>query len=133
MKQPPITLSDLKGMACAPLNQHLFEEEVKVKKRSKYNNVKVEFDGYVFDSQKECNVYIALRMRITAGEITGLELQVPYELNEGGSHSYKYIADFEYIENGVKITADAKGFKTAVYRKKKKLMLKVWGIEILEY
>ena len=34
MKQPPITLKDLKGMACAPLNQHLFEEikKVKVKK-----------------------------------------------------------------------------------------------------
>ena len=129
----PIQLSDLKNSACAHLNQHLFVEvEKKVKKRSKYNNVKVEFGGYVFDSQKECNVYIALRMRLVAGEITDLKLQVPYELNEGGTHSYKYFADFEYIENGKLITADAKGFKTAVYNKKKKLMQKVYGIEIIE-
>ena len=133
MKQPPITLSDLKGMACAPLNQHLFEEEIKVKKRSKYNNVKVEFDNILFDSQKECNVYIALRMRLVAGEITDLELQVPYSLNEGGAFSYTYYADFQYIENGKLITADCKGFITAVYKKKKKLMQKIHNITILEF
>ena len=133
MKQLPITLSDLKGMACAPLNQHLFEEEVKIKKRSKYNNVKVEFDNILFDSQKECNVYIALRMRLVAGEITDLKLQIPYELNEGGSHSYKYFSDFTYLEKGILVVADAKGFRTAVYKKKKRLMQKVYGIEILEF
>ena len=133
MKAAPITLADLKNMACAPLNQHLFIEPVKVKKRSKYNNVKVEFDGYVFDSQKECNVYIALRMRITAGEIKDLKLQVPYSLNEGGAFSYTYISDFTYIENGILIVADAKGFRTAVYKKKKKLMQKVHNITILEF
>ena len=133
MKAALITLADLKNMACAPLNQHLFIEPVKVKKRSKYNNVKVEFDGYVFDSQKECNVYIALRMRITAGEITDLKLQVPYSLNEGGAFSYTYIADYTYIENGILIVADCKGFKTVTYKKKKKLMQKVYNITILEF
>lgn len=127
-----IQLSDLKNSACAPLNPHLFAEGKKEKKRSKYNNVKVELDGHVFDSIKECNVYIQLRMLLRANEITDLRLQVPYELNEGGSHSLKYIADFEYIENGIKKTVDAKGFKTVSYKKKKRLMQKVHGISIIE-
>lgn len=120
-------------MACISRNPHLLEPEKKIIKRSKYGNVKVFFDEHTFDSQKECNVYIGLRMRLIAGEISNLQLQVKYSLNEGGAFTYTYIADFEYIENGKLITADAKGFRTVVYRKKKKLMLKVWGIEILEF
>ena len=130
--KPPIQLSDLKKTACAHLNQHLFEVEKKVKKRSKYNNVKVELDGHVFDSIKECNVYIQLRMLLRANEISDLRLQAEYELNEGGTHSLKYFADFEYIENGIKRTVDVKGFRTKVYLKKKRLMQKVHGIEIIE-
>lgn len=119
-------------MACAPLNQHLFPEEIKIKKRSKYNNVKVDFDRHTFDSQKECNVYIGLRMRLIAGEISNLQLQVKYELNEGGTHSYKYIADFVHVENGKIVVTDAKGFRTTVFKKKAKLMLQVWGITVVE-
>ncbi len=112
------------------MNQHLVEE--KPKKRSKYNNVKVEFDGHQFDSQKECNHYIVLRARLKAEEITDLRLQVEYELNEGGSHSLKYIADFVYLENGIVKVVDVKGYRTAIYKKKCKLMEKVHGIEIIE-
>lgn len=133
MKREPLTLESFKNTVAGRRvdNAHLFEVG-KEKKRSKYNNVKVEFDGFSFDSQKECNVYIGLRMRLRAKEISDLRLQVPYQLNENGAFSYTYIADFEYIENGVKVTADAKGFKTAVYRKKAKLMMKVWGITVVE-
>lgn len=102
------------------------------KGKSKMGNVKVELDGYTFDSKKECRRYVELRMLQTIGEIKDLRLQVPYELNEGGSHSLKYVADFEYIRNGVKVTEDAKGYKTVTYKKKRKLMLSVHGITILE-
>ena len=34
-----------------------------------------------------------------------------------------YYADFTYIENGEQIVEDVKGFRTEVYRIKKKLML----------
>jgi hypothetical protein len=95
-------------------------------------NVKVEFDGHVFDSKRECSRYIQLRMLLVAGEITDLNLQVPYELNEGGTHSLKYVADFVYIRNGSEVIEDSKGYKTVVYKKKRKLMLKLYGIEILE-
>ena len=62
MKSPPITLSDLKGMACAPLNQHLFEEikKVKVKKISKE---KVWIEYRLQDFAKENNLILQLEYR----------------------------------------------------------------------
>lgn len=50
------------------------------KQRSKYGNQKVYVDGYEFDSRKESRRYIYLKQRQKAGEITGLELQVSFEL-----------------------------------------------------
>ena len=128
----PIQLSDLKKTACAHLNQHLFVEVEKVKKRSKYNNVRVELDGHLFDSQRECNYYIQLRMLLRANKISDLRLQVEYQLNEGGTHSLKYRADFVYWDNGVEKVVDVKGFRTKVYLKKKRLMKKIYGIDLIE-
>jgi len=133
LRTPLPTLADLKSMKCIARNPHLLKPNKKVSKKSKYGNVKVVFDNHSFDSQKECNVYISLRMRLRAKEITDLRLQVPYSLNKGGTFTYTYIADFTYLENGITIVADAKGFKTKVYLKKKKLMLHVYNITVLEF
>jgi len=44
-----------------------------------------------------------------------------------------YRADFTYVnEDGQPIVEDVKGFRTPVYRLKKKLMRALYGIEILE-
>lgn len=103
-------------------------------KRSKYGSRKVEYNGIVFDSEKECKRYKDLLLMIKAGDIGLLRLQVPYELNEGGSHSLKYIADFVYVDakTGITVVEDAKGFRTVEYRKKKRLMKKIHGIDIHE-
>ena len=101
-------------------------------KESKYGNKRVSIDNISFMSKKEANRYVDLKRLFAAGIISDLKLQVCYELNHGGTHSYKYIADFVYMENGQQVVEDAKGFRTAVYRKKAKLMLKVHGITILE-
>ena len=122
------SIDDIKKSKCAHLNPHLTE----VKKKGKYGNKKVDYDGYIFDSQKECARYLELKMLVAIGEVTDLKLQVPYELNEGGTHSYKYIADFVYMRGGKEVVEDVKGYKTVIYKKKKKLMLKIYGIEILE-
>lgn len=104
------------------------------KRITKYGNKKVMCDGHVFDSKKEAKRYKELLLLLKAGEIGYLELQVPYELNEGGTHSLRYIADFVYVESrtGQRIVEDAKGYRTTVYKKKKRLMKKVHGIEIKE-
>lgn len=104
------------------------------RKKSKYGNSKVFVDGLTFDSKHEYHVYQQLKLRELIGEITELRLQVPYELNEGGSHSLKYVADFVYFDKvlGKEVVADAKGTLTKVYKKKRVLMLKLYQIEILE-
>jgi len=115
------------------LNQHLEEKTVKVKK-SKYGNNKKEVDGITFDSEKEANRYKDLKILLKAGEIGLLELQVPFELNPGGTYSLKYYADFIYLDSrtGEKVVEDVKGFRNKTYSQKRKLMKKVHEIDIKE-
>jgi hypothetical protein len=47
-------------------------------------------------------------------------------------HGVKYIADFTYTRNGLYVVEDSKGCKTADYIIKRKLMLQVHGIKVLE-
>lgn len=140
-KRSTISLEDLKNTACAkiPANRKLLEQfcqkkDSSRKKKSKYGNSKKEVDGIVFDSTKEANRYGELKLLLKAGVIGMLELQVPFELNEGGSYSLRYIADFvySYATTGEKIVEDAKGHRTREYIRKRKLMKKVHGIIIKE-
>lgn len=126
------TIEDLKKSRVAGINQHLILR--KVKSKSKYGNNKREVDGILFDSEKEAKRYGELKLMAKAGAIGLLELQVPFELNTGGTHSLKYIADFVYINGntGDRIVEDCKGFRTREYKKKRRLMKKVHGIEIKE-
>ena len=91
-------------------------------------------DGIIFDSEKEANRYRELSFLLKAGVIGLLERQVEFELNEGGTHSLKYIADFVYLraDTGEKVVEDCKGFRTKEYRKKKRLMREVHNIQIFE-
>lgn len=102
----------------------------KPKKAPKYRNTKVIYDSIKFDSQGEANRYIVLKQREKQAIISDLKLQPQFELNEGGTFSFKYRADFSYWENGELIIEDFKGMQTAVFKKKKKLMKKVHGIDI---
>lgn len=104
-------------------------------KASIYGNKRTEVDGIKFQSKKEAKRYGELKLLLKAGKIGLLRLQVPYELNPGGTHSYKYIADFVYrlTDTGAEVVEDVKGWAgKPVYKKKKKLMLKVHGITIKE-
>jgi len=102
--------------------------------RAKYGNNKVEWQGLKFDSTKEYLRYRELLLLLKHGVIGQLRRQVPYELNEGGTHSYKYVADHVYMmaDTGETIVEDVKGHLTVVYKKKRKLMKKLFNITILE-
>lgn len=132
-----ISLEDIRNSAAGkrPENAHLFGQGGKKNvRRAKYNNEKVNYDRKVFASKREYNRYRELLVALKHGVIGMLRLQVPYELNEGGTHHYKYVADFVYtdVKTGIEIIEDCKGFRTREYEKKKRLMLKVHGIEIKE-
>ena len=108
---------------------------------SKYGNRKVTVDGITFDSQTEADRWAWLRIMERGGVIKDLRRQVRYELVPKQTDenmkmiesSVSYIADFVYRDQeGKEIVEDAKGYKTDVYRIKKKLMLWVHGIRIQE-
>ena len=128
------TIEDLRKSPVFELNKHLFEIAPKEKRKSKYGAKKTVVNGIVFDSKKEAERYKSLSFLLKVGAIGFLELQVPFELNPGGLFSLKYVADFVYVDSktGEKIVEDVKGMLTAVYKKKKKLMLKIHKIKIHE-
>lgn len=138
-KKVTISLDDIRNSACAHLNQHLFAESVQKKpesgkKRSKYGNNRTAVDGIVFDSAREANRYKELKILLKAGMIGMLERQVPFELNECGTHSLKYVADFVYTDalTGQKVVEDVKGHRTREYLKKRRLIFKIHKIKIKE-
>lgn len=106
--------------------------------KAKYNNRKVTVDNIQFDSIKEADRYIELKLLQRAGKIQDLELQPKFELipkyKIGGRSVRKmeYVADFKYIENGKTVVEDVKGMKTEVYKIKKKLFEFIFNIEITE-
>jgi hypothetical protein len=134
-----ITLDDLRKTACAPLNQELLNQSnlTTLKKKRKYNNEPVEFDGKKFQSTKERDRYILLRYRQGMGEIKELECQVRFLLESNDEKICDYVADFSYteIKNNLFIVEDVKSAATRKlrpYRMKKKLMFAQYKIEIKE-
>lgn len=99
----------------------------KYKSKNKYNAKKTVIDGIKFDSKKEAQHYMELKLLQRAGEISNLELQPRFLLQEGfkkNGETYKpiyYIADFKYIEKGQVIVEDVKGKETEVFKLKRKL------------
>lgn len=110
-------------------------------KESKYKNRKVVIDGHTFDSKKESKRYIDLKLLVKAGEISDLQMQVVFVLvpavvlDGRKKPDMRYVADFTYVQGGLKIVEDVKSLATrklAAYRQKKHLMKSVHGIEIQE-
>lgn len=71
---------------------------------NKYRNKKIQVDMYVFDSIAESRRYKELKLLERAGEISELELQPKFLLQEGFKKNGKtyrkveYIADFMYYQ-----------------------------------
>lgn len=62
------------------------------------------------------------------------ELQPKYKINDKTIRAISYVADFVYWDNTKKevIIEDTKGFRTEIYKLKKKLFEYKYGIEIKE-
>lgn len=125
-------------------------------KKNKYNARKVEYDGILFDSQKEVLRYKELSLLRSEGIISNLQRQVKYVLiptqrepavlgPRGGvkpgkliENECSYLADFVYTvnETGETVVEDVKGYKKGeaykVFTIKRKLMLFVYGIQVKE-
>lgn len=107
---------------------------------SKYHNKKVNYNGITFDSIKEKNRYIELKLLEKAGLIKDLKLQYEFELQPAFTLKNKkirkisYIADFYYFDNKLNdyVVEDTKGMRTEIYRIKKKMFEYRYKKEIIE-
>lgn len=89
-----------------------------------------------YASKKEAKRAQELKLLEKAGKITELREQVRFELipKQGGERACHYVADFFYRvgKYGDQVIEDVKGMRTREYIIKRKLMLHVHGIRILE-
>lgn len=101
---------------------------------SKYRNIPIIIDGLRFPSKKEGFRYLVLKRLQEQGEIKDLKLQIPYKLEINGVKICSYRADFVYFDvpKNKEIVEDVKGYKTDIYKFKKKLMLALHNIDIYE-
>lgn len=122
------------------------------KPRNKYGAKSTVVDGVKFASKHEAERYKELKLMEKAGIISGLNMQVPFllipaqyeppkTLKNGKKRRGRcierecvYKADFAYIQSdtGEMIVEDAKGFRTEVFKIKKKLMLQKYNIRVRE-
>ena len=100
--------------------------------KSKYGAKPVTIDGIWFASTSEGKRYRILKLLESQGHISELKLQEKFELLPPVSirgkriRAVNYIADFSYVENGVKVVEDVKGVETAVFRLKRNLFLRMF-------
>lgn len=118
-----------------------------MRRRGKYNNVKVTLDGHKFDSKSEARRYVELKDQQARGLIEDLRLQVPFQLYSCASYADPdaptraekvcvYKADFTYWreeEPGARtyIVEDVKGGPpTPLFNLKRKLFRLNYGYDI---
>ena len=110
--------------------------------RSKYGAQRTTVDGITFASKKEARRYGELRILERVGRIRGLTTQPVFRLCVTAQDLTttdiigEYRADFVYDErrgdSWFKMVEDVKGFKTPLYRWKKKHVEAQYGIQIRE-
>lgn len=117
-----------------------WRNEPRQRAKRKYANVPTVVDEVRFDSRAEAKRWVDLQMLERAGQISRLRRQVEYELipalerpSGGRERACSYVADFVYERaDGRTIVEDVKGKATPEYRIKRKLMLWVHKVEVLE-
>ena len=120
--------------------------------KNKYHAKKVTILGIDFDSKKEGMRYLLLKDMERSGEITNLQLQVPFELLPAiyqdevvhlktktkvekrlVQRAVHYVADFVYTDKqGIQHVEDTKGLRLPDYILKKKMMRALLGITVTE-
>lgn len=97
--------------------------------RHKFNAIPTEVDGIRFASKREARYFSQLQMARKSGELLFFLRQVPFHLPGG----VRYVCDFaEFWKSGEVRFVDCKGFRTAGYKSKKRIVEATYPIKILE-
>ena len=106
--------------------------------KTKFNAVKVEYDGRKFDSKLECNIYKVLKERLTPNYKIDFQpsfvLQEKFEFNGHIIRPITYKADFVIYkdsETEAKAVIDAKGMETNEFKIKRKIFIRKYGYDIV--
>ena len=127
----------------------LDERVVTGERPHKYRAKPTTVDGIRFASMKEAKRYGELKLLEKAGEIWDLELQPKFPLSVpsttgtmmGAAKALagtfngrigEYRGDFAYHDRSGRVVEDVKGFKTPLYKWKRKHVMAQYGIEIRE-
>lgn len=106
---------------------------LEVPSRSKFGNKVTEYKGVKYHSKKEAHYAMMLDALIKRGEVLSWQGQVSFPIVIGEAKICTYICDFvvEYSD-GRQEVVDVKGFKTDIYRLKKKLVEALFDVRIIE-
>tara|TARA_B100000482_G_C12528735_1_gene267504 strand:- start:430 stop:738 length:309 start_codon:yes stop_codon:yes gene_type:complete len=100
---------------------------------SKYKNIITTVDNIRFHSKKEANRYRELCILNKSKLILDLELQPNFKITINNKFICNYKADFAYKnKDGEIVYEDVKGFRTQVYKLKKKLTEALYNVKIIE-
>jgi hypothetical protein len=103
------------------------------KGRSKYGNKKTVYNGREYDSGAEAERAQELDLLIRGKVVREWIPQYPLEIKYADVKICTYYADFKVVyENGDLEYEDVKGFRTEIYKLKKKLVKAFYGIDIKE-
>lgn len=92
--------------------------------KNKYGSKKSVYGGELYDSKLEVKFASQLDLRKKAKDIRSWRRQVPIELRVNGEKICVYKCDFEIKHNDGSIElVEIKGFETAVWKLKKKLLM----------
>lgn len=98
--------------------------------RHKFNSIRTECDGISFPSRAEAARYLELKKLRESGDVFMFLRQVPFHLS-GGEEPVKYVCDFlVFWSDGSCTVEEVKGFETAEWKIKKKLVEDQYGIHI---
>ena len=109
-------------------------EQVSSPAATKYHSKKTIVDNVTFDSKREAKRYMDLKIELKAGIISDLRLQPEYPFLINDVKIFSYFADFDYVSKVTTtvVIEDTKGFRTPIFRLKKKLIEAFYGIKITE-
>ena len=98
------------------------------KNLSKYKNKKTIYQGWIFDSQLECDFYKHLQTLKEAGKVEIFLHQVPLRL----APKCRLVIDFlvKYSDDPLLYFLDTKGYMTQIAKTKIKMAEHLYGIQI---
>ncbi|TAV98484.1 DUF1064 domain-containing protein [Rhizobium ruizarguesonis] len=105
----------------------------KQKRGNKFGAKKTMFEGILFDSKREAEVYRDLKLLERSGRISGFERQRKFELIVNGEIIGTYRADFAFIDHDQDCkfrVVDVKGVVTRDFKRVQKIIKAIYNIDV---